>query len=202
VFIDPGNRTFSTFYSPEGFSGSIGDKDISRIFGLLKTHDKIQSESTKKQEGEPNSLNGGSKIQTSIQTQLAQIRSKVKNLRDEVHWQTIFFLLKNFKNIFIPKLDTKSMVLKGSRKINKTSLRHMLTWSHGLFMTRLLDKCREFKDTFVHVVDECYTSKTCGSCGEINESLGSSKGFQCERDLNGARKIFIKTVCEGVLNIL
>lgn len=40
VFIDPGNRTFSTMYSPEGFSGSIGDRDISRIFKVLKVHDK------------------------------------------------------------------------------------------------------------------------------------------------------------------
>jgi len=47
VFIDPGNRTFSTMYSPEGFAGSVGDKDISRIFRLLKTHDKLQSDGTK-----------------------------------------------------------------------------------------------------------------------------------------------------------
>jgi len=43
IFIDPGNRTFSTMYSPEGFAGSVGDKDVSRIFRLLKTHDKLQT---------------------------------------------------------------------------------------------------------------------------------------------------------------
>lgn len=220
VFIDPGNRTFSTMYSPEGFSGSIGDRDISRIFGLLKTHDEVQSEGAKKSnskrkrstgdeeeggddsttKGDPNSLNGESRIH------LAVIREKIKNLRDEVHWQTISFLLRNFKNIFIPKLDTKQMVLKGSRKLNKTAVRQMLTWSHGLFIERLVSKSREFRDTHVHIVDECYTSKTCGGCGSINESLGSSKwfscsscGFGCERDLNGARNVFIKAVCEGVL---
>ena len=221
VFIDPGNRTFSTMYSPEGFSGSIGDKDISRIFGLLKTHDELQSEGAKKSnnrtrgtgdvesggddsttKGDPNSLNGESRIQ------LAVIREKIKNLRDEVHWQTISFLLRNFKNIFIPKLDTKHMVLKGSRKLNKTAVRQMLTWSHGLFIERLVSKSREFRDTYVHIVDECYTSKTCGGCGTMNESLGTSKwfscnscGFECERDLNGARNVFIKAVCEGVLAI-
>ena len=217
VFIDPGNRTFSTMYSPEGFAGSVGDKDVSRIFRMLKTHDKLQSESVKKfnrrnrstpktsktREGEPDSLKGGSQIH------LAVLREKIKNLRDEVHWQTISFLVKNFKNIFIPKLDTKNMIMKGSRNLNRKSVRQMLTWSHGMFMERLIGKAREFKDTHVHVVDECYTSKTCGSCGVINESLGSSKwfsckrcGFQCERDLNGARNIFIKTVCEGVLEIM
>ena len=211
VFIDPGNRTFSTMYSPEGFSGSVGDKDISRIFRLLKTHDKLQSEIAKKNnkrnknsgnKGDPDSLKGGSRIHLDV------LLEKIKNLRDEVHWQTISFLVRNFKNIFIPKLDTKNMVMKGSRNLNKKSVRQMLTWSHSIFLERLIGKSREFRDTHVHVVDECYTSKTCGSCGVINESLGSSKwfscrkcGFQCERDLNGARNIFIKTVCEGVLNI-
>lgn len=220
VFIDPGNRTFSTMYSPEGFSCSVGDGDISRIFGLLKTHDKLQSDGAKKsnnkrkrstadegdesttKEGDPNSLNGESKIQ------LAVIREKIKNLRNEVHWQTISFLLRNFKNIFIPRLDTKHMVLKGSRKLNKTAARQMLTWSHGLSIERLLSKSREFNDTHVHIVDKCYTSRTCGGCGIMNESLGTSKwfscrscGFECERDLNGARNVFIKAVCEGVLAI-
>ena len=217
IFIDPGNRTFSTMYSPEGFAGSVGDKDVSRIFRLLKTHDKLQSERVKKfnrinrsttktsktREGEPDNLKGGSQIHLSV------LREKIKNLRDEVHWQTISFLVKNFKNIFIPKLDTKNMIMKGSRNLNRKSVRQMLTWSHGMFIERLMSKAREFKDTHVHVVDECYTSKTCGSCGVINESLGSSKwfsckrcGFQCERDLNGARNIFIKAVCEGVLDIM
>ena len=209
VFIDPGNRTFSTMYSPEGFSCSVGDRDISRIFRLLKTHDKLQSgfakknnKHTRNKKEHPNSMNGKSKIH------LAVLREKIKNLRDEVHWQTISFLLKNFKNIFIPKLDTKSMIMKGSRNLNKKAVRQMLTWSHSVFIQRLIGKAQEFKDTHVHVVDECYTSKTCGSCGVINESLGSSKwfsckrcGFKCERDLNGARNIFIKTVCENVLNI-
>ncbi len=210
VFIDPGNRTFSTMYSPEGFAGSVGDRDVSRIFRLLRTHDKLQSGYDKKSNrrrsktraGNPDSLKGGSKIQ------LALLREKIENLRDEVHWQTISFLVKNFKNIFIPRLDAKNMIMKGSRNLNKTSVRQMLTWGHGKFVDRLIGKSREFEDTHVHVVDECYTSKTCGSCGVINESLGSSKwfsckrcGFQCERDLNGARNIFIKAVCEGVLEI-
>lgn len=60
--------------------------------------------------------------------------------RDEVHWQNTSFLLKNFKNIFISMLDTKNMVLKRSRKLSKTAVRQMLTWSHGLFIERLLEQ--------------------------------------------------------------
>src|SRR5690606_8719719 len=51
----------------------------------------------------------------------------------------------------------------------------------------------------VVIVNEAYTSKTCGSCGCLNERLGGSKHFHCphchfhiDRDVNGARNILIR----------
>jgi putative transposase len=48
-------------------------------------------------------------------------------------------------------------------------------------------------------VNESYTSKTCGKCGEINNKLGSQSIFKCktckieiDRDINAARNICIK----------
>ncbi|PKY54876.1 hypothetical protein RhiirA4_328888, partial [Rhizophagus irregularis] len=42
---------------------------------------------------------------------------------------------------------------------------------------------------------EYYTSKTCGSCGLVNDKLGGSKTFKCEGysicDINGARNILL-----------
>ena len=53
----------------------------------------------------------------------------------------------------------------------------------------------------VHEVSEHYTSKTCGQCGQIHWALGGSKVFKCphcswktDRDFNGARNIFIKSI--------
>jgi putative transposase len=55
----------------------------------------------------------------------------------------------------------------------------------------------------VVLVDESYTSKTCGGCGRINHGLGKSKLFWCEqcgfrtdRDWNGARNIWLKFLTE------
>jgi putative transposase len=54
------------------------------------------------------------------------------------------------------------------------------------------------------IVDESYTSKTCGKCGTLNENLKSKKVFKCnecdlliDRDINGARNILIRTFTNG-----
>jgi len=64
----------------------------------------------------------------------------------------------------------------------------------------LRDKCQE-KNIKLKIVNESYTSKTCGKCGEINQDLGASKNFKCEkcgletdRDYNGSRNILIKNI--------
>ena len=63
---------------------------------------------------------------------------------------------------------------------------------------RLQEKSKEFKNVRIHDVNESYTSKTCTHCGCIND-VGSSKVYSCkscnlviDRDVNGARNIFIK----------
>ena len=88
------------------------------------------------------------------------------------------------------------MVKKGYLS-NKTK-DEMLSLSHFLFKTRLIEKTQEFKNFRLHHVNEAYTSKTCSCCGKIN-NCGSSKIYKCEscslimdRDVNGARNIFIK----------
>lgn len=56
-------------------------------------------------------------------------------------------------------------------------------------------------DTDIDIVDESYTSKTCGSCGMLHHSLAANKIFRCknckvimDRDVNGARNILIKSL--------
>ena len=76
----------------------------------------------------------------------------------------------------------------------------MLSWRHYTFRQRLLTSSKD-SDTNVHVLGEEYTSKTCTSCMNINYSLGGSKTYKCkkckvvlDRDVNGARNIFLKNV--------
>ena len=58
-----------------------------------------------------------------------------------------------------------------------------------------------FRDgsSFVKIVDESYTSKTCGVDGYINFLLGSKEVFICpkcglviDRDLHASRNIYLK----------
>ena len=76
----------------------------------------------------------------------------------------------------------------------------MLGMQFYQFQQRLKDKC-DVEGTILHIVNESYTSVTCGKCGEINKNLGKSKNFKCsqcslevDRDINGARNILLKNI--------
>jgi putative transposase len=65
---------------------------------------------------------------------------------------------------------------------------------------RLEYKCVSQNVHFKYV-DESYTSKTCSECSYYDKNLGSSKIYICkecpnimERDINGARNIYIKSL--------
>jgi len=75
----------------------------------------------------------------------------------------------------------------------------MLTLSPFRFRQHLLHKAREHPWCQVYVVTEEYTSKTCGGCGRLHDTLGGNKRFrhpQCnaafDRDWNAARSILLK----------
>lgn len=184
--LDPGIRTFMTLYSPTPNSCyQIGKNDIGRVYRLCIHLDKLLSKkSTSKVENAANRL-----------------RQRIHNLVDDVHWKTIHFLKKSFKNIIIPPFEVSNMIKKINRKIGKKSVRQMLTWRHYAFRQRLLMSLKEEDDTKVHVLGEEYTSKTCTCCMNINYSLGGAKTYKCkkckvvlDRDVNGARNIFLKNV--------
>jgi putative transposase len=59
------------------------------------------------------------------------------------------------------------MVKKAQRKIRSKIARGMLAWAHYRFQQRLINKTREYRQCKVLIVDESYTSNTCGSCGQI-----------------------------------
>ena len=95
------------------------------------------------------------------------------------------------------------MTKRGHRKLRRKSVRQMLTLSHYRFKDFLKQKALEYS---VQVIDVCeaWTSKTVSWTGEIITNLGgskvikSSKGHCMDRDLNGARGIFIKNVARAL----
>jgi putative transposase len=86
-----------------------------------------------------------------------------------------------------------------NRKIGRKTVRTMLRLSHYRFQIMLKHKAKLDGDCMVHSVSEEYSSKTCGHCGKIYEGLNGQKWFYCptccqfsiDRDVNGARNIFL-----------
>jgi transposase len=107
--------------------------------------------------------------------------------------------------VLLPKFSTRSIVRKRSdatgawtRKIGRKTAGSAMRLAHYKFRNFLLHKASEI-GTKVELCDEQYTSKTCGICGVLNETLGASKTFTCaacgftaDRDHNAARNILLR----------
>ena len=195
VSLDPGIRTFQTFYSPDGKCGKLGDNMNQDLFPISNRIDKLTSLITK--------TNGKTKY--NLRKRNHVLRTKIRNKVSDLHWKTANYLCNNYDIILLPTFDTQKMVKKMPtryRKINNNTVRTMLMLSHYSFKQKLQHKCNEYNKKLIICTEE-YTSKTCGRCGELNDTLGSSKTFKCpsckliiDRDINGSRNILIKYLTE------
>ena len=203
VFIDPGVRTFATYYSPDGVCGKIGDRFCEKFIDKLAFRiDALKSLESEKLPGRKEHKYN-SKTRTHMADRRALLRNKIKHKTDDLHWKTCTFLCTAFKNIFIPHFGTKDMVQREGRVINCLTTRRMLELSHGRFLERLKYVAKT-KQRNVIEVPEAYTTKTCGACGTQNPNVGGAKVFNCtvadcpykkmDRDEHGARNIAISTM--------
>ena len=190
VALDPGVRTFITFFSPD-MTGVIGDHDFGRLVRLCHHLDALISQrSTSKKK----------KQRYRIKKAENRLRWKIKDLRDELHAKTIRFLVDTFDIILIPTFETSQMAKREQRKLRSKTVRSMLTWAHYAFKERLKVVAAQDGKTVVEV-NEAYTSKTCSWSGEMvrigsSERIRGSDGIQMHRDVNGARGIFLRALAE------
>lgn len=193
VAIDPGIRTFATFFSETSF-GELGIGANLKIQKLCFKLDRLISKFTK------------AKCSQKKRMKLAatRLRGKIKNLVDELHKKTARFLVDNFDVILLPTFETSQMASKAKRRIRSRSVRQMLTLSHYKFKQFLKHKAFE-NGKVVLDVNEAYTSKTVSWTGEIIPKLGgakvikSSDGRMMPRDWNGARGIFLRALVDTPL---
>ena len=189
VFIDPGVRTFATFYSPDGVAGKIGDRYYEVLEPLARRVDRLNASLPRVYH----------KHKVRMRRRMRKLWHRMRCIVDELHVLTCRFLCSFFETIFIPKLDTKRMSRLPGRKINCKATRQMMTLAHGRFLERLKAFART-KQRSVVVVSEAYTTKTCDACGHLNDKVGGAEVFRCkrcghvaDRDLHAARNIALRT---------
>ncbi len=190
VALDPGIRTFLTYFCEDGF-GWLGHHAINKIQRLCSYLDDLLSRAAKAKRPQRRNMRNAAK----------RLRRKIRNLIDELHKKVARWLVDNFDIILLPTFETSQMTCKSGRKLHKKTARQMLTLSHYRFKQFLKHKAKE---TGCLVVDVCeaYTSKTVSWTGEIVKNLGGAKvikdgaGRTMDRDLNGARGIFLRALVD------
>lgn len=183
VALDPGVRTFQTFYSPS-IAGKLGGGDFGHIVRLCFYLDDLYSRISKAK----------CRQKKRMRQAAFRIRTRIKNLIDEIHHKAAHWVGTMFDVILIPTFETSQMV----SKLHSQTARAMLTWVHYRFKQFLIQKAVELKAGVIEV-SEAYTSKTCSRCGSI-QGIGSRKVLSCrcglriDRDYNGARGIFLRAL--------
>lgn len=183
VALDPGVRTFQTFFNPF-VCGKVGESDFDRIYRLCVRVDKVISKLTK----------SDYRARRRISKAIDRLKWKIKDSINDLHRKFASFLVKNFDIVFIPTFETSNMV----SKLRSKTARSMLTWAHYRFKEFLKFKGREYSCTIMEV-SEAYTSRTCSFCGkdhniQSKSIMRCSCGVEIDRDLNGARGIFLKSM--------
>ncbi|MBD2552649.1 transposase [Limnothrix sp. FACHB-708] len=191
VALDPGVRTFMTFFAESSY-GWIGNDSNLLIQKLCFKLDRLISKITKAKSAQKRRLKKAAD----------RLRSKVQHLVKELHHKTARFLTENFDVILLPSFESSQMVSKSRRKIKSKTVRQMLTLSHYQFKRHLEWKAWELGKIALTNINEAYTSKTVSWTGEIVKIGGSrvikSKvdGRSMNRDLNGARGIFLRALVD------
>ena len=200
ISLDPGVRTFQTCYDPSGIileSGTIIKSKIETIIKQIDNHETIINDE----------INNYKRRNNNKKKKIKKYK-KISNIVDNMHNQLSSYLTKNYNNILVPQLPVKKLVRKWDKKnnepklinrvINSITSRIMNYLSFNKFLTKLKSLC-SIRNTKLYIVDEIYTSKTCGYCGYIKTDLNSNKIYKCndcnleiDRDYNGARNILLK----------
>ena len=200
VALDPGVRVFQTGFSEsECFEANVNTVKLRRLKLKISLLQSLFTNKKKrgKQENKKNHQNHQNHQNHKTTRKLFILQKKIKDMVAECHWQTANYLIKNYNDVLLPSFESQDMV-KGKSILSKKTKNEMLSLSHYAFKIRLQEKSKEYRHVRIHDVNEAYTSKTCTRCGCIN-NVGSNKVYSCkscdlviDRDVNGARNIFIK----------
>ena len=193
VALDPGIRKFITYFSENGYFGSI----CGEYSSLLRLHlkiDRLIARMTKEKDKHK---------RRNLKRCIGKVRLRIADMVDELHWKTVNFLVRNFSVIILPTFGTGGMVKKEHRKLRRPVVRAMQSLRFYEFSRRLEMKCREYGVRLIRC-NEAYTSRTNSFTGEIM-NIGSRKCFDYDgvtvnRDINGARNILLRAMRDSSAN--
>ena len=189
ISLDPGIKTFQTGYSPDGICYKFATYETNhKLKNLLeRINNVVYNEKYRKK--------GYKKF-------LKRAREKVTNMVADLHWKTAVYLCSKFNNILVGNMSTTGIVKRKTSPLSAETKRYAIALSHYKFRERLLSKAEEF-GVSCKIVDESYTTQTCGLCGNLHKDIGSNDIFECpqkkcsfiiDRDYNGGRNIYLKTM--------
>jgi transposase len=203
VSLDPGVRSFNTFYSPDGTHGDLLVGALKTMQDMHKKVDKIKSKldtfpSNRRVVVSSGGVIGGYKTYrrslSHMQRRMRTINHRLRCWRTNAHYDAANYLLEHYDWVMIPSFGVSDMVKKSGRKITRKTARDMYAWSHFTFKQRLLSKAEMDDNKWVRIIGEPGTTGTCGNCGRWSKTIGSKKIYKCEgcqanldRDVNGAR---------------
>lgn len=214
IALDPGSRTFMTGFTPEYAVKYGEDFSVNALLPLAKKMRKLYSLQKKlkslpcyacydeKEENRPDWLNHQLR---SIEKKLNRLECIRQDRVDELHKTVAFHLVSHFDVIYLPSFDTKDMVNKETRNIGRKAVHNMLSLKHYEFKQFLIWTARKYNKK-LFIINESYTSKTHSWSGFLDEKLKDKKWvsddvIKVDRDINGARNIYIKHICQCINKI-
>jgi len=175
--IDPGVRTFLTSFGNNGVVEYTQNKTL--LKKLNKRIDLLNSRRTKRRNK-------------------YKLEQRKENVINEIHWKSINDILKRNDYVFYGDIKSHDIVKKSSNKFLNRNINDLKFYK---FKERLLYKANVLNKR-VFNVNEMYTTKTCSSCGHLN-NVGKKEIYRCEmikcnntllRDVSAAKNILMKGI--------
>ncbi|MBQ7220023.1 MAG: transposase [Synergistaceae bacterium] len=184
VSLDPGIRSFLTFYSLDS-CGKLGEGAFSRIYSLCSYLDGLEARMSQTNHRQ----------RYRMKKAADRLRWRIRNLVEEMQHKTALFLVRNFDVIALPELRADF-----ADGMKSASLREILGSAHSGFGEYLRAKAEEY-GTKIIPQDEEWTSQVCSWSGEVREpgKFISDGRETLDRDYNGARGIFLRALRESAI---